>query len=86
MHENHTCIATPSSGPKRQCISKTGRLSQGSSPPEAMSIYIRRRHASIPYPNAVVKSFRGFVIARKPKLHCRVRSPRRTSKLISFHD
>ena len=41
MHESHTCIATPSSGPKRQCISKAGRLSQGSSPPEAMSIYIQ---------------------------------------------
>lgn len=41
MHESHTCIATPNSGPKRQCISKTGWLSQGSSPSEAMSIYIQ---------------------------------------------
>jgi hypothetical protein len=41
MHESHICIATPSSGPKRQCIPKAGQLSQGSSPPEAMSIYIQ---------------------------------------------
>jgi len=68
MHESHFCIATPSSGPKRQCISKAGRLSQGSSPPESMSIYIQQEDASMPYPNAVVMSFRGFVIAitRKP--------------------